>query len=44
MEFREVMDSLDQNNRRAAEYRDFDERVRERETRAMPTNGEQTDD
>jgi hypothetical protein len=44
MEFREVMDTLDQNNRLAAEDRDFDERVRERETRAIPTNGEQTDD
>jgi hypothetical protein len=44
MEFREVMDTLDQNNRLAAEDRDFDERVRERETRAMPTNGEQSDE
>lgn len=40
MEFREVMDTLDQNNRLAAEDRDFDERVRERQTRI--TNGEQT--
>lgn len=44
MEFGEVMEALDQNNRLAAEDRDFDERVRERETRAMPTNGEQDDE
>jgi len=43
MEFREVMDALDQNNRLAAEDRDFDERVRERETRNM-TNGEQVNE
>jgi hypothetical protein len=41
MEFREVMDALDQNNRLAAEDRDFDERVRERQSRNLPTNGEQ---
>lgn len=41
MEFREVMETLDQNNRLIAEDRDFDDRVRERETRNA-TNGEQT--
>jgi hypothetical protein len=41
MDFREVMDVLDQNNRLAAEDRDFDERVRERQSRNLPTNGEQ---
>lgn len=40
MEFREIMDTLDQNNRLAGEDRDFDERIRERETRNV-TNGEQ---
>jgi hypothetical protein len=42
MEFREVMDTLDQNNRLAAEDRDFEERMRQ--TREMNTNGEQSDD
>jgi hypothetical protein len=44
MEFREVMDTLDQNNRLAAEDRDFDERVQERQTRNATTNGEQNND
>jgi hypothetical protein len=44
MEFREVMDVLDQNNRLAAEDRDFDERVQERQTRTVNTNGEQTNE
>jgi hypothetical protein len=41
MEFREVMSALDQDNRLVAEDRDFDERMRERETRNQMTNGEQ---
>lgn len=43
MEFREVMDVLDQDNRLVAEDRDFDERVRQRENQ-VTTNGEQSDE
>lgn len=44
MEFHEVMEVLDQNNQIAAEDRDFDERVQERQSRVMNTNGEQDDE